>query len=140
MGDRIFQHEHWQHVGLRQFIQGYWTRRGWGVVPDTGDVQGVVAAEVNQGRWVAECPAKCGGAVCASRAEPRFLCPNCGSPENGGRWYAVAFPPDADAIEAVLLRRPERDGWQAASRNWKPGESLRKLKTENLVRGIIETL
>ncbi len=139
MPDVIYRHEDWQHTDFVSFVASYFTRRGW-TLPPIKNARNTVFAEVNQGRWIVECPARCGGAVCVSRAVPLFLCTECGSPENKGNWYSVTFPKDATAIEAVLLRRPERDSWQAATRNWKPGESLRKLKTENLVRGIREVI
>lgn len=72
--------------------------------------------EVNQGRWIVECP--CGSAQLASRTDRRFYCVECGNALFEGMWVHVAWPAEAEALEAELLRRPF-----AANRNWRPDET-----------------
>ena len=94
-------------------------------------------ARIRQGRWVVTCPAVgCGGALLVTADPALFICCYCGSPENGGRWYHVAFPADEAAIEAELLRRPARSALMAEQRNWEPHESLADLQRENREHGI----
>lgn len=94
-----------------------------GVMRTVADV--VPVARVDHGRWCCDCV--CGNGMAASRAWNTAICiVGCGA-----RYFAVIFPVEADAIEAVLLRR-ERD----ANRNWRPGETLADLMAENAAAGI----
>lgn len=138
--DYIVHHEDNQrYEDLVTFVQGLWHRRGMGVLPPIANVQNSVPAYINEGRWVAECPVDgCGGAILVSEKTPLFLCPECGSPENGNNWYAVAFPADKAVIERVLLKRPSRVPDRAKTRHWRPGESVDDLKRENRERGLPE--
>ena len=99
-------------------------------LPPFSEVQGQIVPVVNHGRWIAECPNRCGGAVVASEAEPYFICPYCGSPENGGRWYRVAFPPDKAQIENALRER------KVQNQNWFASEKAADLVAENRARGV----
>lgn len=104
------------------------------------NVQYVVRAYVNHGRWVVDCPnPPCGGAELASKLDPTFICNSCGSLENGGLLYEVIFPRDADAVEAALMRRPlthmEKPN-EAGNRNWYPWESVDDLNRENVEHGL----
>ena len=132
MPDHIVHHEHFQpYTTFVGFVQQYWGHVGLGRVPNIGNVQGQVLARVNHGRWIADCPAQCGGALVVTENPALFICVECGSPENGGNWYAVVFPADKLAIENVLLKRPASRPDHAPSRNWEVGESLAQLKQEN---------
>ena len=76
----------------------------------------------NHGRWIVTC-AWCTGAELA--VNDVFLCSNCKN--NGiGNPVPVAWPPNRQAIEVLLLKRPH-----AANRNWMPGETVQSLAREN---------
>lgn len=148
--DRIIHHEDWQTLPLRDFIGHVWASHQRGrqlPLPEFLDGYDfnetyrpedvpMVIAYINHGRWVADCPGWCGNALVVSQADPYFICSECGSVENGGRWYLVVFPDEKNEIEEALLRRPERDGFRAWSRNWHPGESVERLKFENADMGV----
>lgn len=137
MRDCIVHHEDWQRVGFVPFLNGFLIRKGHPIAPPVSEVLGRVGALVNQGRWLVECPAEgCGGAVMVSRELPLFFCPECANTENGGKWLAVDFPGDKDAIEKELLKRPAKEPFRAMHRNWEPGETLASLKRENKRMGI----
>ena len=138
MADYIVHHEHQQRVGLPQFIQEFWGRYKFGRLPPVNNIQGSVAAYINDGRWVAECPAGCGGALVVSDQQAIFICADCGSPENGNNWYAVVFPAAKVQIEQVLLQRPTRAPDRAHFRHWLPGETVADLKRQNRERGLPE--
>ena len=139
MADYIVHHEQQQpHRNLPDFVQEIWGRMKCGWVPPVTNIQGTVTAYINDGRWVADCPAGCGGALVVSERQPIFICADCGSPENGDNWYAVAFPAQKTSIERVLLKRPARAPDRAHTRHWLPGETVDKLKAENRARGLPE--
>lgn len=150
---RIVHHEDWQPTDLVTFLFGLWIGQGRrGAMPPlpgpSYDEDGnalpapplaTVAAYVNHGRWVADCPTPgCGGALCLSRQASLFLCPQCWNAANGGQWMAVTFPAAKQQIEALLLRRPAADDWTAPARNWRPGESTAQLRAENAARGLTD--
>jgi hypothetical protein len=91
--------------------------------------QRTVAAYVNHGRWVADCPECRGGIACWDQL-PSGTCPDCGG-EYEVKWPA---PEVRAAAEAVLLGRAKR--WH---RNWWPGtETVGWLRTENeLLEGVL---
>tara|TARA_Y100000310_G_scaffold124814_1_gene123609 strand:- start:534 stop:947 length:414 start_codon:yes stop_codon:yes gene_type:complete len=133
--DVIIEHEHWQRESYHVFIRAHYSQAGFGL--PSSDVQGAVEAQVNQGRWVACCPAPgCGEATCISSITPLFVCSVCGSLENDGKWYAVILPDRKEQIEAELLKRPARDGWRAVNRNWQPGETVAQLQADNELHGV----
>lgn len=66
-------------------------------------------AYVNQGRWVADCPQLCGGALALAPAQTAFPCPECRA------ITAVEWPDDVDAIWEALAKRPVPN-----TRNWFP--------------------
>lgn len=82
---------------------------------------------VNHGRWLVECP--CGSAQYASCDDARFLCSQCWNEDVGGRWKAVVWPKDPEAIEAALSGRP------IPNRNWIPSETVDDLHEDNRRRG-----
>lgn len=138
MADYIVHHHHQQRVPLSQFMQEMWGRLKLGRIPPVTSIQGSVAAYINDGRWVAECPAGCGGAIVVSETQAIFICPDCGSPENGNNWYAVDYPAQKGAIEQVLLKRPARAPDRAHLRHWLPSETVADLKRQNRSRGFPE--
>ncbi len=88
-----------------------------------------VIAYVNQGRWVADCPTGCGGAMLLEPGEP-FMCGECFNEDIEGRWRRVVFPRQRRAIERLLeLRRPH-------NANWRPGETAEGLAQENRDHGL----
>lgn len=94
----------------------------------------VVVPRVDHGRWVVDCPF-CPSAQYAAWSDPRFWCPTCEMAENGGRWVSVEWPPEAmvERVEAILEARPE-----PRSRNWRTGESVAALRSENRAHGLPE--
>lgn len=88
-----------------------------------------IAAYVNHGRWVVECP-DCAGAQMACPDDRRFMCNNCANALNGGFWRLVAWPKDRDKIEALLRPRP------IENQHWRPGETVVDLKAENKLMGV----
>ena len=100
-------------------------------LPELDDVTGSVKANVNRGRWLIDCPAKCGGAVMASNEVNLFICPWCGNVENNGSFYAVEFPRTRKAIEDELIKRPEKN------QNWESGETLKFIREENREHGLV---
>lgn len=83
-----------------------------------------LAAEVNQGRWIVQCP-DCSGAEFASETDPHFMCTACGNAANGSAWHPVTFPKALHAIEAALTVRERR------KQNWRPGETVAQLLAKN---------
>ena len=84
-----------------------------------------VAARVNWGRWVVDCP-RCPDAAVMDPGAPMFLC-KCGAPAE------VVWPPEETVygIERLLLMRPD-----PSTRNWVPEETLVDLMVENGAHGI----
>ena len=93
-------------------------------VPHGVAVGNSIPAWVSYGRWIVQCA--CGCAQIVSRVDPRAYCPNCLNLAAGGMFRPVVFPPEADAIEAILSRRH-----YDVNRNWLPGESVADLQREN---------
>lgn len=86
----------------------------------------VVAAYINHGRWVADCP-NCNGGIAAWAENDACCCLDC------GRVYHAVFPSTRkrDKVEAILLERPS-----GAYMNWNPDrESIADLKAESILRG-----
>jgi hypothetical protein len=88
-----------------------------------------VAARVNEGRWIADCPF-CGGAQFTSPDDRRFLCADCGNMAIGGKWMRVVWPAAPEAIEDELIIRPTEN------RHWLPHESVADLQRENAEHGL----
>jgi hypothetical protein len=95
-------------------------------VPPLDDVADAapVAATINHGRLIVECP-DCRGAEMVWRERPLLLCHSCGNRAVGGEWRRVALPGDLPALEAELSERAD-----AATRNWRPGETVDDLRRE----------
>ena len=117
---------------LLAFVRPYWVDAIGTPLPDTADAVNDLEATINHSRWVVDCPVVgCGFAMMVSKNAPLFICWECGSLVNGGNWYNVVFPPNAAALEAVLLLRPA-----IPTRNWIASETLADLKAENEANGI----
>lgn len=115
-------------------------RASWGEIlsavpafPKQPDPATTVAARVNHGRWLWDCPL-CGGAQVCTPADPRAFCVECW---NGGsdRWWPVLFPEERADIELVLDARPLEQ-----NRNWSPGETVMDLRRENVEHGLPDPL
>lgn len=89
-----------------------------------------VAAEVNQGRWLARC-AFCPGAELVSKDDPRFWCCSCQNQQVGGLWIRVVFPKQHAEIEALLVARPDM-----GTRSWTTDQTVAELGVENAAHGI----
>lgn len=88
-----------------------------------------IAAYVNHGRWIAECP-DCANAQLACPDDQRFMCNNCANAMNGGLWRRVIWPKNRAQLEAVLKLRPPEN------QHWTPGETVADLKAENKANGV----
>jgi hypothetical protein len=128
--DIMFVHEKWQKAKFRDFLAEYWYKNGFDRLPSYQGAQNEVVPEVNHSRWLVHCPNRCGEATVVSEAEPYYICVNCGSPENEGQFYRVKFPPQRQAIEQLLMKRPP------GNRNWTHLESVADLARENRERGV----
>ena len=135
--DIIFHHEDWQGVALPDFLRPHWVQGQRRPLPPLSEASGEIKATVNHGRWIVDCPNEgCGNAIVVSQVEPYYICTDCGSEENGGRWYVVIFPGAKATIEALLLKRPARRSFEAGTRNWSPAESVAGLRRENREHGV----
>lgn len=88
-------------------------------------------ARVNGGRWIADCPAGCGGCEYVNFNDLRFFCCECRNAAWGNHPIPVVAP-DADLrgeIEAVLKLRPI-----PRTRNW-TGQTVDELVAENQEEG-----
>jgi hypothetical protein len=103
-------------------------RRGAFRVPVATADGPLLAARVNHGRWLVDCP-YCSGAELADRDDPRFFCLSCYNAGAGGAWLPVQFPGGREGIESALLERK-----QAETRNWVPGETVIDLLAQTLER------
>ena len=98
-------------------------------VPATVSDQSV-PAQVNDSRWLVQCP-NCNGAQVVSKADPRFFCVDCLNPQVGGAWLRVTWPTDPAGIEQALLVRPV-----PTTRAWVPGETVGDLVAQNAANGV----
>lgn len=104
-----------------------WT---WGM-PDAMLLDGqAVVAQVNHGRWVADCPS-CLIAQIVDPADPQLWCPVC----QPAGWRSIVFPSEREAIEALLEERDD-----PISRNWGPWETVGMLAAENAAGGPVDHL
>jgi hypothetical protein len=70
----------------------------------TGTIVGVrLYAQINHGRWVADCP-ECGSAQIVTPADPRMYCVECLS-----GWFQIVFPADTAAAERSVEQQPVRE-------------------------------
>ena len=90
---------------------------------------GTVNAYINHGRWVADCP-DCSGAELVNKTERKFWCESCHNTFNNGKCRRVIFPRNWNAIEKVILARPN-----LKNRNWKLSETIKDLKRQNKENG-----
>ena len=78
-----------------------------------------VAAYVNHGRLIADCP-DCNSGIALHPTVDRAGCVDCGA------IWPVVFPAELEAIAAVLEVRP------MAHRHWTPSETVADLQAENV--------
>ena len=140
--DKIVSYEDWtewtepsnafpEGLNYRGFIQ-FWAARAKIAVRDVTQISPItVQAYISEGRWVADCPAGCGGALLMPLNDPWYFCVNCGS-----GWHRVVFPPAMREIQTLLLKRP-LEGGIPKTRNWRVGESVDQLRAENLAHGVV---
>lgn len=108
-------------IPAREFLSGVFRRMHPGrLISEVSDVP--IAARIDAGRWLADCPVGCGGAEMVSAADPVFLCISCGSDD---KWWPVVFPGNRTVIEAEIIKRSDVNGWA-----WTPGETLAQLRAE----------
>lgn len=114
--------------GYRAFVDAL-ARDRWNASVNWSQVAGTVPAEIARGNWRVMCP-YCSGAIVV---EPGcdFWCPDCAMVGNQGAAMIVEWPVARDAIEYLLLKRPDPANW-----NWMPGESVDDLRRENILHGI----
>jgi hypothetical protein len=93
---------------------------------------GVTYAYANHGRWVADCShaAYCDAAAHLDRFQDGFIC-ECGR-STEVVWPAVDM---VAGVERLLSMRPN-----PKNRNWRPGETLIDLMTENAIHGIFDSV
>lgn len=92
-------------------------------------VRNEAVAEINHGRWIVRC-ACCAGAEEVDHQTPFFFCLSCGNADNNSHVMTVVFPKDREAIEKVLLLRPD-----LSNRNWTAKETAEALVLENIEHG-----
>lgn len=85
---------------------------------------------INHGRWLVACP-WCAGAELVDPADPVFYCLSCQNEQAGNQLVIVAFPEQREALERLLLRRPD-----PKTRNWLEGETVDDLLRENAAHGV----
>ena len=132
------QHNDLQPEPYLVMVQRIYMGMGFGQLPDpSGNTSGEIAARINHGRWLVDCPG-CNSALVVDLGQPVFMCVECGNAGNEGKWFQVAIPSNRKAIEAELLKRPMngRNPAEAVNRNWTPGETVATLKQENTDHGI----
>jgi len=92
-------------------------------ISEQGCSDNILIAYVNHGNWLIKCP-DCEGCEYAWE-EGYFMCLNCFNASVGHKYRRSQFPIERKEIEQLLIVRP------LPNRNWKPGETLEFLKTEN---------
>jgi len=139
MNDYIVQHQDLQPDLYLTMVQRMYMGMGFGPLPDPTETNtsGTVAARINHGRWIVDCPG-CNSALVIDLGQLVFMCVECGNAANDGKWFAVTVPSNRKAIETELLKRPwnGRNPAEAVNRNWEPGETLAALQQENTDHGI----
>ena len=130
MDDYIVQHQDLQPEPYLVMVRRMYMGMGFGPLlePTGRNTSGEVAARINHGRWLVDCPG-CNSALVVDLSQPVFMCFECGNNHNGGKWLAVTIPGNRTIIEAELLKRPwnGRNPAEAINRNWEPGETVATL-------------
>jgi hypothetical protein len=84
-----------------------------------------VQARIEHGRWVTNC-ASCGTGMFTHPVWQLACCGECGAVH-----ATIVVPPNWQAIEAELLKRPVR-----VNQNWLPNETLETLTRESRAHGV----
>ena len=133
--DRIAQYEDWPSWGQRGITYRQFIRRWYsGTVPEDTEIEPeTTIAYINEGRWFANCPTNCGGAMVVTVADPLFFCTDCGQ-----GWFTIEFPEvrERNEIERLLMLRPLTRGGIPESRNWFSHETIDDLEEENRRHGL----
>lgn len=142
--NEIRTHETIQKVGYVDFMRKAWSDSlaagripAEQVFPDPeAQTVDTLAARIVWNRWLVDCPT-CRSATICSGVHLRFICPDCGSPENSYQWYAIEYPKNWSAIEAELKKRPAplAGNYAANTRNWSPEETIEELEAETKKAG-----
>lgn len=83
-------------------------------------------------RWIARCPDCPGGTSYVWTAGPHVMfCLACCNRAIGSHWRPVVVPAERLEIERLLSLRP-----RSATRVWSHGETLEKLRAENVALGV----
>lgn len=69
--------------------------------PEGTDLDAVLVARVDAGRWLAQCPL-CLSAQVVSPTDPRFWCVDC----QPAGWTRLRFPDDVAAVEQMVAAEP----------------------------------
>ena len=102
--------------------QKLWMKsRGMTFSEEVDETVPILEAEVNHGRWIANC--ECFGAEEVDPRDGLFFCFSCGNAISGGKLRRVVFPDNYEAIEMALAVRPHE-----AFRNWVPGMTIEDLE------------
>lgn len=126
----IKQASDYQPAGLEQFTVQVLKRHGRPRPPGI-DNNTTAIAEINHGKWLANCPF-CTGAELVQKDDPRFFCLSCCNEAAGGKWIKVKFPADCDQIEQELEKRTA-----VKNQNWIPPETVAQLRKENQKNGVV---
>jgi hypothetical protein len=86
-------------------------------------------ARIEHARFLVDCP-NCNNAEFYFE-DKLFLCSLCGNSNIGGKVYKVKLPKERKEIETVLGKRA------IVNRHWKESETLKDLKTENTIMGVM---
>jgi hypothetical protein len=98
--------------------------------PSAVAIAGVAYAEAICGQWAARCPRPdCANAMPLIAGQDIFVCDSLGG---CGFVADIVWPPDPQAIEAILMMRPV-----FTTRNWLLGETLEDLLAENAAHGCL---
>ena len=131
MSDHIVTLRDLHMEGPEAFVtEMWWKRRRSFPLPKSVVLSPIAQAQVNHGRWIADCPF-CNGAEMVDLDKRLFFCGSCLNKGVGGQWLTVAVPIERAAIEAELIKRSGEE-----HRNWKPGESVAALRAENRQQGV----
>ena len=133
MADYITQHHHVNPENYLSAVERLFMFNGWGNLPaiEDANIVGTVAARVNHGRWLMDCPS-CTAAHVADFDYQVFMGVECGNAANDGKWFGVIFPANAEDIEAALLARPVGlNPARSPNRNWEITETVDDLLAQN---------
>ena len=108
MEDKILKYEDLHKGNYMAYVQAQFAKNGLELPRLNTDgvvqISGQLIPHISHGRWCVDCPI-CHSAKLVSRELPFYTCGEIGC-MGSETWYEVVTPVDAEAIEAVLLKRP----------------------------------